>query len=125
MQAEDCLDENRDAGGRAAELAEEPPGLEGGNGLFDEGPDFRVGAVDCLLALGQVFPPASVGDSNRASGTRYPLSAQQGMPASESASMMPFSRAARMSCTAPGKSAIRSIGSNVPSRITNAFVDAE
>jgi hypothetical protein len=42
MEGEDGLDKARDAGGRAAELAEEPPGLEGGDGLFHEGPDLCV-----------------------------------------------------------------------------------
>ena len=36
MQGEDGLDEAGDAVGRAPEPAEEPPGFEGGHGLFDE-----------------------------------------------------------------------------------------
>lgn len=39
MEGEDGLDEAGDWGCRAAELAEDPPGLEGGDGLFDEGSD--------------------------------------------------------------------------------------
>lgn len=37
MQGEDGLDEAGDPGGRAPEPAKEPPGLEGGHGLLDEG----------------------------------------------------------------------------------------
>lgn len=36
MQGEDGLDKSGDAGGEAPKLAQEPPGLEGGHGLFDE-----------------------------------------------------------------------------------------
>lgn len=73
MQAEDSLDEARDPGGRAAKLAEESPGLEGGDGLLDEGTDPRVGPVDCLLTCGERLPPASVGNTDRVSGTLIAL----------------------------------------------------
>jgi len=53
MQSEDGLDEAGDAGGRAPELAKEPPGLEGCHGLLDEGADLRVGPVHRLLTGGQ------------------------------------------------------------------------
>lgn len=49
MQEEDGLDEAGDPGGRAAELAQEPPAFEGGDGLLDQGPDLGVGPVDRLL----------------------------------------------------------------------------
>lgn len=39
-----------DPGGGAAQLAKEPPRLEGGDGLLDECTDLRVGSVDHLLA---------------------------------------------------------------------------
>ncbi len=48
MQGEDGLDEAGDAGGRAAELAQEAPGLEGGDGLFHESPDTCMGSVTDL-----------------------------------------------------------------------------
>jgi hypothetical protein len=47
MEGEDCLDEAGDPGGRAAELAEEPPGLEDGNGLVTSA---RTFAWDRLTA---------------------------------------------------------------------------
>lgn len=53
MRGEDGLDEVGDSSGRAAELAEEPPGLEGGHGLLDEGADLGVGPVDRLLTGGK------------------------------------------------------------------------
>lgn len=56
MQGQDGLDEARDAGGRAPQLAEESPGLEGGDGPLDQGPDLRVGPVDGLLACGEILP---------------------------------------------------------------------
>ncbi|GGS74224.1 hypothetical protein GCM10010285_61250 [Streptomyces pseudogriseolus] len=43
MQAEDGLNEAGNAGGRAPQSAEEPPGLEGGDSLLDQGPDLRMG----------------------------------------------------------------------------------
>lgn len=73
MQGEDSLNKARDAGGRAAELAEKPPGLEGGDGLLDQGPDLRVGPVDGLLACGQRLPPAAVGNTDRAPGSLVSL----------------------------------------------------
>ena len=73
MQAEDSLDEARDPSGRATELAEESPGLEGGDGLLDAGTNPRVGPVDCLLTCGERLPPASVGNTDRASGTLIAL----------------------------------------------------
>lgn len=71
MQGEDSLNKARDAGGRAAE--EKPPGLEGGDGLLDQGPDLRVGPVDGLLACGQRLPPAAVGNTGRAPGSLVSL----------------------------------------------------
>jgi hypothetical protein len=59
MQGEDRLNEARDASGRAAELAEQPPGLEGGDGLLDECSDLRVGPVDRLLSCGEGLPPSA------------------------------------------------------------------
>lgn len=50
------MDEAGDAGGRAPQFAEESPGPESGDDLFDEGPDLRVGPVDRLLACGEVLP---------------------------------------------------------------------
>jgi hypothetical protein len=61
MQAEDGLDEARDAGGRATDLAEESPGLEGGDGMLDVGSDLRVGPVDGLLTTGKRLPPPQYG----------------------------------------------------------------
>lgn len=52
MQGEDGLDKGSDAGGGAPQLAQEPPGLEGGHGLFDECADLRVGPVDRFLPGG-------------------------------------------------------------------------
>lgn len=73
MQGEDGLDEAGDPGGRAPEFAQEPPGLEGGDGLLDKGPDLRVGPVGCLLARGEGLPPAPVGDPDRSAGTAVSL----------------------------------------------------
>lgn len=73
MQGEDSLDNVRDAGGRAAELAEETPGLEGGDGLPGQGPDLRVGPVDGLLACGQRLPPAAAGNTDRTPGSSVSL----------------------------------------------------
>ncbi|GED90101.1 hypothetical protein TNCT6_71860 [Streptomyces sp. 6-11-2] len=84
MQSEGGLDEARDAGGRAAELAEEQPGLEGGDRLLDEGPDICGGSVDGLLACRDRLPTAAVGDTDRASGALVSL------PASARASTMPL-----------------------------------
>src|SRR5690348_15189601 len=66
MEGEDGLDEAGDSGRRAAEPAEEPPGLEGGVGLFDLGPDPCVGSVDGLLTDGEAVPPAAVREADRA-----------------------------------------------------------
>ncbi len=63
----------------------------------------RVGPVDGLLAGGEAVPSAAVREADRAACTLVPLSAQQVMPASASASMMPCSRAARTSWTASAK----------------------
>jgi hypothetical protein len=60
MEGKDGLDEAGDPGRRAAEFAEEPPGLEGCDGLFDQCADLRVGSIDGLLAVGQVVPSAAV-----------------------------------------------------------------
>lgn len=73
MQAEDGLDEPRDPGGRAAELAKEAPGLEGRRGLFDEGTDLRVGPVHRLLAGGQCVPSSPGRDADGASGAAIVL----------------------------------------------------
>lgn len=73
MQAEDGLDEAGNAVGRAAELAEESPGLEGGDGLLDQGSDLRVGPVDGLLARGKRLPPSPVRDADRTRGTSVTL----------------------------------------------------
>ncbi|GAB2448184.1 hypothetical protein GCM10027162_51810 [Streptomyces incanus] len=73
MQGEDGLDEAGDAGGRAPELAEEPPGLEGGHGLFNECADLRVGPVDSLLADGKGLPKSPARDADRAAGTPVAL----------------------------------------------------
>lgn len=70
MQAEDDLDEARDPGGGAPQSAQEPPGLEGGDGLLDECPDLRVGPVHFLLAYGEGLPPSPARDEDRAAGTR-------------------------------------------------------
>src|SRR4051812_8594726 len=72
MQGEYGLDEVGDAGGRAAQFAEETPGFEGGDGLLDEGSDLRVRPVDDLLACAEVLPAAPAGDTERAS--RAPIS---------------------------------------------------
>jgi hypothetical protein len=66
MEGEDGLDEAGDSGRRAAEPAEDPPGLEGGDGLFDQGPDLCVGSVDGLLTGGEAVPPAAAGETDRA-----------------------------------------------------------
>ena len=73
MQAEDGLGEARDAGGRAPQSAEEPPGLEGGHGLFDQGSDLCVSPVDGFLAPGKGLPATPARDTDRASGTPVPL----------------------------------------------------
>lgn len=66
MEGEDGLDEARDPGRRAAEFAEEPPGLEGGDGLLDQCPDLRMGPVDGLLTSGKAVPSAAVRETDRA-----------------------------------------------------------
>lgn len=60
MQGEDSLGEAGDAGGRAAQLAEDAPGLQGGHGLVDEGAVGGVRMVRRLLAGGEGFPPFPV-----------------------------------------------------------------
>lgn len=73
MKGEDGLDEAGDPGGRASQFAEESPGLEGGDGLLDEGPDLRVGPVHRLLACGEGLPPSPARDADRAAGTSVSL----------------------------------------------------
>lgn len=67
MQGEDGLDEAGDPGGRAPERAKEPPGLEGGHGLLDEGADLGMGPIDRLLTGGKGLPPPR--GTDRAAGT--------------------------------------------------------
>jgi hypothetical protein len=55
MEGEDSLDEACDSGCRAAKLAQETPGLEGGDGLFDQCPHLRMG-----LSTVTQFPTAVV-----------------------------------------------------------------
>lgn len=50
MKGEYGLDEAGDPGSRAPQFAEEAPGLEGGDGLLDEGSDLGAGPVHRLLA---------------------------------------------------------------------------
>ncbi len=69
MEAGDGLNEARDAGGRAPQAGEEPPGLEGGDGLLDQGADLRVGPVDRLLPCGKGLPAAPARDTDRTPGT--------------------------------------------------------
>jgi len=66
MECEGGLGEARDAGGGAAELAQEPPGLEGGDGLFDRCPRLRVAPVDGLLTGGRAVPSAAVREADHA-----------------------------------------------------------
>ena len=73
MQGEDGLDEAGDSGGRAPQLAEEPPGLEGGDGLLGQGPDLRVGPVPRLLACGEGLPASPARGADRAPGTSVSL----------------------------------------------------
>lgn len=68
-----CLDEVSDAGGRAGEFAQEAPGLQGGDGGFDEGSDPRVGPVDGLLTCGELLPAAPAGDTDGASSSSVTL----------------------------------------------------
>lgn len=68
MEGEDGSDEGGDPGGGASEFTQEPPGLEGGHGLFDEGTDLRVGPVDRLLIGGQGVPAPSVRSADGAVG---------------------------------------------------------
>lgn len=60
------MDETGDPVGRAPDLAEDPPGLEGRDGLFDKGADLRVGPIDCLLTGRKRLPSAAVGNPDRA-----------------------------------------------------------
>ncbi|GAA3851280.1 hypothetical protein GCM10022227_05640 [Streptomyces sedi] len=62
---EDGLDELGDPGGGASQFAKEPPGLEGGDGLFDKGPDLRMGPVHRLLACGEVLLSSPARDADR------------------------------------------------------------
>jgi hypothetical protein len=48
------------------ELAQEPPGLEGGHGLFDQCADLRAGPVDGLLTDGKAVSSAAVGEADGA-----------------------------------------------------------
>ena len=64
LEDQDGLDEARDPSRRAAEFAEEAPGLEGGDGLLDQCTDLRVGPVDGLLAGGEAVPSAAVRETN-------------------------------------------------------------
>jgi len=73
MEGEDSLDEARDTGRRAAELAQDPTGLEGGDGLFDQCPHLCVGPVDGLLTGGQLLPSAAVREADRAAGSLITL----------------------------------------------------
>jgi hypothetical protein len=66
MEGEYGLGEARDPGRGAAELAEESPGLEGGDGLFDQCPDLGVGPIDDLLSGGEAVPSAAVREMGRA-----------------------------------------------------------
>lgn len=66
MEGEDGLDEARDASRRALEFMEESPGLERGDGLFDQRPALHVGPVEGLLAFGKAVPSAVVGEADRA-----------------------------------------------------------
>jgi hypothetical protein len=50
LKGEDGFDQVGYAGRAASQLSQEPPGLQGGDGLFAEGSDLRVGAVVGLLA---------------------------------------------------------------------------
>lgn len=61
MPGEDGLDVTLDARGRAADLTQGPPGLEGGDGPFDKGPDIGVGPGDGLLTRVMRLPLATVG----------------------------------------------------------------
>jgi hypothetical protein len=60
MQTEGGLDQARDAGGRAAELAKEPPCLQGGDGLLSQGKAVPTAAGGreslATCALTQVTP---------------------------------------------------------------------
>lgn len=73
MQAEDGLNDARDAGGRASQFAEESPGFEGSDGRLDQGSDLRVGSVDGLLICGKGFPAAPARNTDRASGASVPF----------------------------------------------------
>ncbi|GAA0895140.1 hypothetical protein GCM10009574_067260 [Streptomyces asiaticus] len=99
MKSQDGLDQVSDARGAAAEFAKEPPGPEAGHGLFAERPDLCVRAVNGLLTCGEFLPSSSVGHADSPVGACLP--------------------------EWKGRSAaIRSVGSSVPSRITNALADA-
>lgn len=69
MEGEDSLDEGRDPGRRAAELAQVPPGLEGGDGLFDQCPDVCV-PVDGLLTGGEAVRRLALSENVRSKGLR-------------------------------------------------------
>lgn len=59
----DRPDDSADAAGAgaAAELAQEPSGLEGGHGLLCCGANLGVRGVDSLLSCGELVPAAAVG----------------------------------------------------------------
>lgn len=73
MQGQDGLDEARDAGGRAPQLAEGPPGREGGDGLLDQDPDLCLRPVDGLLTFRRRLLASPVRDTDRAPGASVSL----------------------------------------------------
>lgn len=112
----------RDAGGRAAEFAEEAQGLAGGDGLREEGADLGMGTVDGLPAGGEAVPSAAAKETDRVTCTLVALVCQQLILASASASMMPCSRAARTSWTAPAKAGEAHIRRPFGSAMTCTFM---
>jgi hypothetical protein len=95
VECEDGLNEARDSGGRAAELAQKPPGLEGGDGLFDQCPHLRVGSVDGLLTDGKAVPSAAVRETDRTARALVALVRPAVDAGLGRASIMPCSRAVR------------------------------
>jgi hypothetical protein len=73
MQGHDGSDEACDASGRAPQFAEESPGLEGGDGLLDQGPDLGMRPVDGLLTSGKCLPTSPVRDAACAPGASVSL----------------------------------------------------
>jgi hypothetical protein len=74
--------------GAAAELGQDLPAFEGGDGAFADGPDLGVVAVDGLLAAGQSGPVAvplercadsATGSLVRLVGGRHDVRAGQGI----------------------------------------------